>query len=47
MLSVYGDPEVMRFIPGGAFPDLSAVEALLEKYATPHVVFASRTAGDG
>jgi len=32
MLSVYGDPEVMRFIPGGALPNVEAVRALLTEY---------------
>jgi [ribosomal protein S5]-alanine N-acetyltransferase len=33
LFEVYGDPEVMRLIPGGAFPDLKAVRARLEQYA--------------
>jgi len=33
MLAVYGDPEVMRFIPGGALPDAAAVRATLETHA--------------
>ncbi len=33
MLAVYGDPEVMRFIPGGALAGLDAVRAALETYA--------------
>jgi len=33
MFDVYGDPEVMRFIPGGALPDIEAVRGLLDKYA--------------
>jgi ribosomal-protein-alanine N-acetyltransferase len=33
MLRVYGDPEVMRFIPGGALSDEAAVRTLLERYA--------------
>jgi [ribosomal protein S5]-alanine N-acetyltransferase len=33
MLSVYGDPEVMRFIPGGALPDVETVRSLLTEYA--------------
>jgi [ribosomal protein S5]-alanine N-acetyltransferase len=33
MFSVYGDPEVMRFIPGGPLPDVEAVDALLQQYA--------------
>jgi [ribosomal protein S5]-alanine N-acetyltransferase len=33
MFRVYGDPEVMRFIPGGALPDEAAVRSLLERYA--------------
>jgi [ribosomal protein S5]-alanine N-acetyltransferase len=32
MLDVYGDPEVMRFIPGGALPDVAAVGRLLGGY---------------
>ena len=34
MLSVYGDPDVMRFIPGGALAGLEAVRSTLETYAT-------------
>lgn len=34
MLAVYGDPEVMRFIPGGALSGLDAVRALLDAYAS-------------
>jgi RimJ/RimL family protein N-acetyltransferase len=34
MLAAYGDPEVMRFIPGGPLRDLAAVTSLLESYAT-------------
>jgi RimJ/RimL family protein N-acetyltransferase len=30
MLDVYGDPEVMRFIPGGALSDIAAVREMLE-----------------
>ena len=33
MLSVYGDAEVMRFVPGGAHADVTAVRSLLEQYA--------------
>lgn len=33
MVPVYGDPEVMRFIPGGAIGDEAAIRNLLEKYA--------------
>jgi ribosomal-protein-alanine N-acetyltransferase len=33
MFSVYGDPEVMRFIPGGALADVEAVRRLLDEYA--------------
>ena len=33
MLRVYGDAEVMRFVPGGALADEAAVRALLETYA--------------
>jgi ribosomal-protein-alanine N-acetyltransferase len=35
MLDVYGDPEVMRFIPGGAL-DLDGVRATLESHARDH-----------
>ena len=33
MLDVYGDPDVMRFIPGGALRDVEAVKKLLAEYA--------------
>jgi len=33
MLAVYGDPEVMRFVPGGHFRGLGTVEARLKTYA--------------
>jgi RimJ/RimL family protein N-acetyltransferase len=33
MVGVYCDPEVMRFIPGGALADEEAVHTLLETYA--------------
>ena len=33
MLAVYGDPEVMQFIPGGALSDVDAVRSLLLSYA--------------
>jgi RimJ/RimL family protein N-acetyltransferase len=36
MFGVYGDPEVMRFIPGGALADIEAVKALLEGYVGAH-----------
>jgi len=32
MLAVYGDPEVMRFIPGGVLADPAAVRSTLETY---------------
>jgi RimJ/RimL family protein N-acetyltransferase len=32
MLAVYGDPDVMQFIPGGALTDTNAVKALLQVY---------------
>jgi ribosomal-protein-alanine N-acetyltransferase len=32
MLTVYGDPEVMRFIPGGAFRGIDTVSARLKTY---------------
>lgn len=34
MWSVYSDPEVMRFIPGGVLADLEAVRSTLETYET-------------
>ena len=40
MFDVYGDPEVMRFIPGGALSDIAAVRATLEIHAR-----AQRTQG--
>ena len=33
MLAVYGDPEVMRFIPGGAFRGIETMKARLKTYA--------------
>lgn len=36
MLAVYGDPEVMRFIPGGAYSGLEAVRTRLAAYAREH-----------
>ena len=36
MFSVYGDPEVMRFVPGGALTGIEAVRSTLEKYAQDH-----------
>lgn len=33
MLVVYGDPEVMRFIPGGALGDIEAVRSTIETHA--------------
>jgi [ribosomal protein S5]-alanine N-acetyltransferase len=36
MLRVYGDSEVMRFIPGGALSDEVAVRSLLERYTEAH-----------
>jgi ribosomal-protein-alanine N-acetyltransferase len=33
MFAVYGDADVMRFIPAGALPDESAVRSLLQRYA--------------
>jgi len=36
MFRVYGDPEVMRFSPGGALSDEVAVLSLLERYADAH-----------
>jgi ribosomal-protein-alanine N-acetyltransferase len=30
MLDVYGDPDVMRYIPGGPLPDVQAVEAIMD-----------------
>ena len=34
MLSVYGDPEVMRFIPGGALPGFDAVRKTARRVST-------------
>jgi [ribosomal protein S5]-alanine N-acetyltransferase len=34
MLRIYGDPEVMRYIPGGALPDEEAIRKLLRGYAS-------------
>ena len=36
MLDVYGDPEVMRFIPGGPNGSLEAARTRLEQYAAAH-----------
>jgi RimJ/RimL family protein N-acetyltransferase len=36
MLRVYGDDEVMRFVPGGALADESAVTSALEGYVQAH-----------
>jgi ribosomal-protein-alanine N-acetyltransferase len=36
MLAVYADPDVMRFIPGGALPDVEAVRSLLIEYGDAH-----------
>ena len=36
MFRVYGDAEVMRFIPGGALSDEQAVRSLLERYVETH-----------
>ncbi len=33
MLTVYGDPEVMRFVPGGHFRGIDTVRARLKTYA--------------
>jgi RimJ/RimL family protein N-acetyltransferase len=33
MLAVYGDPEVMRYIPGGAFRGIEVMKARLRTYA--------------
>jgi [ribosomal protein S5]-alanine N-acetyltransferase len=33
LFAVYGDPEVMRYIPGGVLADLDAATAALETYA--------------
>jgi [ribosomal protein S5]-alanine N-acetyltransferase len=33
MVDIYCDPEVMRFVPGGALPSEEAVRAMLETYA--------------
>jgi RimJ/RimL family protein N-acetyltransferase len=31
MMDVYGDPDVMRSIPGGPLPDLEAVRAVMDE----------------
>lgn len=36
MLSVYCDPDVMRFIPGGALADIDAVQVTLTTHARTH-----------
>jgi len=36
MLAVYGNPEVMRFIPGGALAGIEAVSSMLETHARTH-----------
>jgi RimJ/RimL family protein N-acetyltransferase len=36
MLGVYGDPDVMQFIPGGVLADAEAVKDLLDGYANAH-----------
>lgn len=36
MLAVYGDPDVMRFIPGGTLADVESVRATLETYTSVH-----------
>ena len=36
MLGVYGDPEVMRFIPGGTYPNVEGVRTRLTRYALEH-----------
>jgi ribosomal-protein-alanine N-acetyltransferase len=38
MLAVYGDPEVMRFVPGGAVDGLESVAAMVEGYAVAQQV---------
>jgi hypothetical protein len=39
MLGVYGDPDVMRFIPGGVLADLEAVKVLAREVreCTPEI----------
>jgi [ribosomal protein S5]-alanine N-acetyltransferase len=37
MAEVYCDPEVMRFIPGGAAADAAGVRSLIERYVRVHV----------
>ena len=37
MLAVYSDPEVMRFIPGGAFRSIETMTARLKTYARASV----------
>jgi RimJ/RimL family protein N-acetyltransferase len=37
MMAVYGDPNVMRYIPGGAVPDVDAVRAIMDEQIHAHV----------
>jgi len=41
MLAVYGDPEVMRYIPGGALSKIEAVRAALEHHLRVQQIRAS------
>jgi len=36
MMDVYGDAEVMRYIPGGPLPDESAVRAIMDEQLVAH-----------
>lgn len=49
MCAVYCDPEVMRFIPGGALADVDAVRAELERHVASDLGFRAvveRATGD-
>jgi ribosomal-protein-alanine N-acetyltransferase len=36
MMDVYGDPEVMRYIPGGTLPDEQAVRTIMDEQLVAH-----------
>jgi ribosomal-protein-alanine N-acetyltransferase len=36
MMAVYGDPDVMRYIPGGPLPNLDAVRAIMDEQIRAH-----------
>ena len=47
MFRVYGDAEVMRFIPGGAVSDERAVRSLLERHVETQLLPVARELGVG